>query len=222
MIISAKETTLAYRCPCCGSYIMSLVGIFSLTGDLIKLKCSCGGSELTVSYTAQGKIRLTVPCIVCPHDHNYVISSNSFFGNDLFTLSCAYTGVNICFIGGKDNVIKAADDSEKELMRLLEESGLDDFDRLRSEDTKGDGGMFGDMSTLYDMSRFLLCELADEDKVVCRCKKGEAGVYDLALVGDEDNSVRFACEKCGASACYRAADLFYSDGNIRIEMLYLI
>lgn len=222
MIIGAKETTVAYRCPCCGSYIMSLVGIFSLSGDLIKLKCSCGGSVLTVSYTSEGKIRLTIPCIICPHDHNYVISSNTFFGHDLFTLNCAYTGVDVCFIGGKDAVMRAADDSEKELMRLLEESGLDDFDRLRSADTTGDGGLFGDAATLYDMSRFLLTELSDEGKVICRCKKGEIGEYDLALAGDENDSVRFTCDKCGASACYPAKDLFFSDGSIRLETLYLI
>ncbi|MHB1151040.1 MAG: hypothetical protein ACYCWE_00780 [Eubacteriales bacterium] len=222
MIIGAKETTVAYRCPSCGSYIMSLVGIFSLSGDLIKLKCSCSGSELNVTYTSDGKIRLTVPCIVCPHDHNYVISSNTFFGRELFKLSCAYTGVDVCFIGSKDAVMRAADESEKELMRLLEESGLDDFDRLKTEDTAGSGGLFGDAATLYDMSRFLLHELADEDKVVCRCKKGEAGDYELALVGDEEDSVRFICDKCGSSACYPAAELFFSDGSIRLESLYLI
>lgn len=222
MIIDAKETTVAYRCPSCGSYIMSLVGVFSLSGDLIKLKCSCSGSVLTVCYTGDGKIRLSVPCIVCPHEHNYVISSAAFFGRDLFKLSCAYTGVDICFIGNKDAVLKAADESEKELMRLLEESGLDDFDKLKSEDTSGSGSLFGGAATLYDMSRFLLHELADEDKVICRCKKGEEGSYELAVLGDEDDSVRFFCEKCGASACYPASELFFSDGAMRLEKLYLM
>ena len=221
MIINAKETTVAYRCPNCGLYIMSLVGIFTLSGDLIKLKCSCSKSELKISYTSEGKIRLTVPCIVCPHDHNYIISSNAFFERGMLKLSCAYTGVDICFIGSNDAVMKAADDSEKELMRLLEESGLDDFDKLKSEDTRG-SRIYGDGSTLYDMCRFLLFELADENKIICRCKKGVEGEYDLALVGDEDDSVRFICEKCGSSACYPAAELFSSDGTILPEALYLI
>ena len=44
MILDVKQTTAAYRCPHCGSGVMSAVGLFSLTGaaDMVKLKCDCG------------------------------------------------------------------------------------------------------------------------------------------------------------------------------------
>ena len=51
MIIDQKKTTLAYRCPHCGAVPTSMVGAFSLSGDLFKLKCSCGNSHLTVEKT---------------------------------------------------------------------------------------------------------------------------------------------------------------------------
>ena len=45
MIINPKETTVAYRCPACGAGVMSAVGIFALSAEMIKLKCTCGQSE---------------------------------------------------------------------------------------------------------------------------------------------------------------------------------
>ena len=59
MIIDQKKTTLAYRCPHCGAVPTSMVGAFSLSGDLFKLKCSCGNSHLTLEKTNDDKI---FPC----------------------------------------------------------------------------------------------------------------------------------------------------------------
>ena len=47
MVISPKQTTIAYRCPVCGTGVISAVGMFSLSADMIKLKCTCGKSEQT-------------------------------------------------------------------------------------------------------------------------------------------------------------------------------
>ena len=55
MILKSKETTVAYRCPVCGKNIISVVGIFMLSGDLIKLKCDCGVSELTITSNSDLK-----------------------------------------------------------------------------------------------------------------------------------------------------------------------
>jgi len=63
MVLNPKETTLAYRCPHCGAGVMSIVGLFTLTADMLKLKCDCGKSELTVVYS-DGKVRLTEKAFV--------------------------------------------------------------------------------------------------------------------------------------------------------------
>ena len=44
MVLKPKESIVSYRCPKCGTTVMSMVGTFALSGDLIKLKCSCGES----------------------------------------------------------------------------------------------------------------------------------------------------------------------------------
>lgn len=61
MILNSKETTIIYRCPHCGLSVVSVVGIFTLSGDMVKLKCDCGGSALVLTHTSDGKVRLTCP-----------------------------------------------------------------------------------------------------------------------------------------------------------------
>ena len=48
MVLEKKQTTIAYRCPTCGAGIMSAVDIFALSAPMVKLKCSCGCSEMTI------------------------------------------------------------------------------------------------------------------------------------------------------------------------------
>jgi hypothetical protein len=95
MIIQSKETTLAYRCPVCGKFIFGMAGLFTLTGDLIKLKCDCGGSELKIAYSADRKLRITVPCLFCPDPHTYVIGADAFFDRELLALGCTYSNMDI-------------------------------------------------------------------------------------------------------------------------------
>ena len=56
MILDPKQTTVAYRCPHCGAGVMGLVGLFTLSADMIKLKCTCGESEMSIVYSKDGKV----------------------------------------------------------------------------------------------------------------------------------------------------------------------
>ena len=67
MVLDSKQTTVAYRCPHCGMGVMSAVNLFALSADMVKLKCTCGKSEMTVVMSkTDSKVRMTVPCLVCP------------------------------------------------------------------------------------------------------------------------------------------------------------
>ncbi len=193
MILTSKETTLAYRCPVCGTSIISLVGLFALSGDLIKLKCPSGCSELSVVRTKDQKVRLTVPCLLCPKPHVYTLSETVFFERDLFALSCTYSGIDIAFIGTKDKVMNALAESEKELLDLLSEAGLDDFNSLRlqnEEDTP-----FTDPE-IEDIVRFVLSDLDEEGKIYCSCPDEDKGPYTFDFTNE---GVLIECETCGAS-----------------------
>ena len=186
MVLDKKETTVAYRCPVCGASVMSMIGIFALTADLIKLKCPCGESELELVYTRDKKIRLNVPCLFCPTPHSYIISSQMFFERDLFTIPCNYSGIDICFIGRQDKVQEAMKKSEKELLEML---GDHDFESLA--DVRGKNLELTDPQVL-DIVMYVVRELADEGAIECGCD-GD-GDYDVEI---HDDHVRLCCNKCG-------------------------
>ena len=78
MILENKQTSVAYRCPSCGKTVKSMIGAFSLSGDLLRLKCPCGESDMTIERRRDKKIRLTIPCFLCPRPHVYTVSESIF------------------------------------------------------------------------------------------------------------------------------------------------
>ncbi len=186
MIIDQKKTTLAYRCPHCGAVPTSMVGAFSLSGNLFKLKCACAESHMTVEKTTDGKLRLTVPCVICPHPHSYLISNNVFFGSDIFVIPCSLSGVDICFIGNERAVADAVLRSNEEIMKSLGEAGIDEFkDEIRNDYDPA----------IYDMVSYVISDLCEEGKIICRCENGQ-GEYVATI---DNGCVRVECKNCGAS-----------------------
>lgn len=193
MILDKKETTLAYRCPHCGSTVTSIVGVFSLTGDMLRLRCPCRESELTLTYTPDKKIRLSVPCIACPQPHNYVIGQSTFFSRDtgVFRLPCSFTGIDVCFIGTPEKVSAAVEDANRELVRMMQEAGLDDLSRIRDDD---EINVERDPQ-IEDIIRYAVSELNDEGKIKCCCQNNAIAKFDFRL---HDGKVTVYCEECMA------------------------
>ena len=99
MVLNTRQTTVAYRCPDCGAGVMSAVSLFNLSADMVKLKCTCGKSELKLIYNRDDTVRLTVPCLICSKPHTFTVKTGVFFSEELFVLPCPYSDVNICFTG---------------------------------------------------------------------------------------------------------------------------
>ncbi len=202
MVLNSKETTIAYRCPVCGKFILGIVGIFTLSGDLIKLKCDCGGSELTVAYTSERKLRITAPCMFCPSPHTYVISSDAFFDRELLALSCTFSSVDVCFIGKKDKVLEAARAADRELLELIEEMGFDSFDEFMTgknsvsdhSNDNVDADYRIDYAQIEEVVHFMLTELSEDGDILCGCHEGDTARYDFEFQGD---SVKIFCHTCG-------------------------
>ena len=189
MVLNKKETTVAYRCPECGCAVMSMVGIFALTADMLRLKCPCGQSEMDIIYTKDKKIRLNVPCFTCPSPHTYMVSSQIFFERDLFTLPCAYSGLDMCFIGKQENVQNAMKEAEEELLEML---GDTDFATLSQ--SRGEKRELSDPQ-VFDVVMYVVHELADEGAIHCKCRDGE-GDYEVDI---SDDHLLVYCTKCNAS-----------------------
>lgn len=197
MILTEKETTLAYRCPRCGAGVLSMVGIFSLSGDLLKLKCSCGESELPIERQSDGKVRLSVPCIVCAKPHVFLLGQNNFFRRekrDVFRLPCPYTGLDLCFVGEKDDVQNALQEADDALLALMRDAGLEDIEQLHAGDEMLDAREQDPQ--VADIVRYAIRELDDEGKITCNCQNNAISDYQFRL---HDGDVTIWCEECGAT-----------------------
>lgn len=184
-----KETTIAYRCPSCGQQVFSIVGVFALSGDMIKLKCECGQSELLLAYTPDGKVRITAPCFLCNSPHQYVVSRDLFLSKDLFVLTCACSDAPICLTGQHDKVAEAAREADADLKARLTEAGLSDFSDLHPQrdvpSTEPEDA---------DAVQFAFSSLCEENAILCNCTDG--GDYTYELMTD---SVLFYCRGCGCT-----------------------
>ena len=103
---------------------------------------------------------------------------------------CPYSGVDICFIGKKENVDKSIEASNQELNALLNGA---DFTALTDPRPKND--LFNDPQIL-DIVMYVINELQAEGEICCRCPEGEHGEYMIDILEDH---VHLACKKCGAS-----------------------
>lgn len=212
MVLSNKETTVSYRCPVCGSTVTSIVGIFSLTADMIRLKCPCGGSHMEIVYTKDKKLRLTVPCLLCPKPHNFLVSSSMFFERDLFALPCSYSGIDVCYIGRQDKVADAMEESGKELLRMLGDTSLDRLARARDSERHE----LTDPQVL-EIVLYVIHDLADEGKVKCRCGDG-CGDYDVEI---DDDHLTVRCKDCGAAAVIGTASVTAANDFLSCDELIL-
>ena len=211
MVLENKQTTVAYRCPHCGAGVMSAVGIFNLSADMLRLKCSCGHSEMTVVYKKDGQVRFTVPCILCPTPHNFTVSSKIFFGKELFVLPCPYSDINICMMGDTNHVKAELSRTELELMDMLEKTGLESFDELKTEQYISD-------PQVTEIVTYVIKELDEEGNIHCRCDDGEEGEYDAEIRRD---GIFVSCRKCGASKLIPTDSLISANDFLNADSLEL-
>ncbi len=214
MVLDNKNTTVAYRCPECGAGVMSVVGLMKLSSAMVKLKCDCGGSEMTVVYSRDSegaKVRFTVPCMICPNPHNYTVNSSVFWGKELFVLSCPYTDLSVAMMGEENKVKAELARTELELLDALEESGVDSFSALRGSEEMSD-------PQVLDIITFVIKDLDDEGKIKCRCADGEEGDYEIEFL---PTSLRISCKKCGASKEIETQSLIQAHEFLNIDSLTL-
>ena len=197
MILNSKETAVIYRCPHCGLSVVSVVGIFTLSGDMVKLKCDCGHSALVLTHTRDGKVRLSVPCLACGKEHTYVISETAFFEKKVLNLSCTFTGIDICFVGGKDDALIALKENDRELEQIMREAGIEDFDGFHNENEFP----LTDPET-ENLVHFMLEEFKADGCIHCKCPPGK-GNYDFRFLNED---VLVFCTECNANTIVPLGD----------------
>ncbi len=225
MVIESKQTTVAYRCPECGAGVMSVVGLFSVSADMINLKCTCGKSHMNIVYRKNdGQMRLSVPCIFCNKPHTFNVSEKMFFSKDIFLLPCPYSDINIGFVGEANNVKAELARTELELLDMLEENGIDNFSGMNGEEQS-----LSDPQVM-DVVSYIVRELDAEGKIFCRCYPDgreplpdgvldrEDSEYEIEITED---SIIVKCAKCGASREIPADSLLTAHAFLNSDQLIL-
>lgn len=210
MILEPKKTTLAYRCPSCGAGVMSAVGLFDLTAEKFKLKCSCSESAMTVVYTDDSKIRLSAPCVFCPKPHTYTVSSSLFFKDDIFIFPCPYTDMTIAAAGELNQVKAELSRSELELLEILEKSGINSFAELKS-----DGEELS--SEAQEILLYAISSLSEDGKIECACEDFN-GDYEVSFAGE---GVIVKCKRCGAQKILQGGSLTAAQDLLCADKLIL-
>lgn len=191
--------------------VMSVVDIFNLSADMVKLKCTCGQSEMTVVRARDGKIRFTVPCILCPKPHNFTVSSSLFFNKELFVLPCPYSDINICMMGDINYVKAELSRSELELLDLLEKSGLSGFGDIHGDEVLTD-------PQIREIVTYVIKELDEEGRIRCKCADGSSGEYDAEI---QKEGIRVSCAKCGATKLIPTDSLISASEFLNADSLEL-
>ena len=228
MVLNEKRTTVAYRCPDCGGGIMSAVGLFNLSADMVKLKCTCGKSELKIVYNRDGTVRLTVPCLICSQPHTFTVNSSLFFSDELFVLPCPYSDINIAFTGEMNSVKAELARTELELLDMLEENGITDFSALH-----GDEKDLPDPQIL-DIILFVIDDLDAEGKIYCLCHadpaEGKAPDGDYGEWNEEESryeaeiteeGIKLTCRVCGASTVIPTDSMLSAHAFLNADSIHL-
>ena len=215
MVLNTKQTTVAYRCPHCGAGVMSAVSPFTLRGNMVRLKCTCGNSVMEIEPAGEGKVRLTVPCIICPKPHHYTVSEKILFGEDLFVLPCAYSDINIAAMGELNHVKAELARTELELLDLMEEHGIGDFAALHEQAEAS----VSDPQVL-EILMFVIRDLDEEGKIYCHCERreGEPGDFEVEVTPE---GVCVTCKTCGASKTLPADSLLSAHDFLNADSLTL-
>jgi hypothetical protein len=173
------------------------IGRFANSAGLLRLKCSCEKkSFLDITPSAEGKIKLSVPCLFCKSNHSYVVSESVFFDREISLLNCPYSGMDIAFIGLEEKIAGELSRTESEITRLLTGFDAESITDIQPSEMNEDE-ILPDPA-VYDTLRFVVKDLEEEGRVKCLCSNGK---YDLRFT---DDGIQVFCENCGATYTFKA------------------
>ena len=216
MKLTDKNISIGYKCPSCGGTVLGPDGFFSLSGDLFRLKCDCEeGSEVCITR-AGGKAKISVPCILCGENHSFTINENGTF-SPLVALSCRVSGLEIGFIGTKEDIENGMKKTDRLLKNAVEENGFDSVDAFlcakRAAKKEAEGLDNEEMTALMTV----LAELNDEGDITCHC--GKCDDPNVEITSDE---VLISCPVCNASGripLVKVRDPYALSEIMRIELI---
>ena len=186
-----KRKQIAYRCPDCGVATVGFFGKIATVSDMLRLRCECEKSALTIQKQRDGGIKLTTPCVYCKDEHAFVISDDISERSGTTKLPCPYSGMNILFLADSEDMERELEGSANELAAIMTALEADDISDIQPQDV--DEAEASPDPAIYDIFNFLLRDLEADGAVKCPC---DSGKYDLRFTSD---GMEIYCVHCGAS-----------------------
>lgn len=178
MIIQAT-TALALRCPECGKIKYYTLSFFSFAGRnrTVRFSCDCGTPLLSVATRDRKVFYFQLDCLMCETKHLYQYFFREIWSPDVICLFCEETGIEVGFIGPRQQVKKYMAKQEKSLREMAEDLGFSDY--------------FSNPEVMYE-TLDCLHKMASEGRLSCQCGSLEIEVEIF------DDRVELRCSDCGA------------------------
>lgn len=193
-MITKFERQVAYVCMTCGGAVSRSISPFIFSGrKSITVICPlCMSPCLDVADFGK-YYSFNAACNVCGDVHHREFLKSDFWNKKLLTVSCDNTGINCCFIGGKEETKNAYLQARAELhqLELEEEEYFDDYDSADGDHDK---------SALIALICEVLHFMTENYSVFCKC--GSADVcYNVV-----DDKICMRCNSCGSTRVFEPTD----------------
>lgn len=233
----ASKTIAAFRCPQCGSGILSAVGITNIAASAGRVILRCSDSECPASKADKGdtsfcmdvraafregetKLDISVPCIFCKKPHVYSAAADMIEARSRdegsLALTCPVSGIDLGFIGEENHVKAELARAELELLNQLDENNVSDMDDFRNEE-----GSLPDPE-ITDIINFVVRDLESEGKIFCGCVPNDdgscSGEYETV---PGPGYVTVSCSKCGRARVIPAVSLISAHSLLEISSMTL-
>ncbi|MGI6685630.1 MAG: hypothetical protein ACOX47_09225 [Bacillota bacterium] len=170
-------TVLALSCPQCGKLNFHAISLFAFSSKKsLCFDCDCEKSSVTISTAKYKKFVLKTGCTMCEADHTYYLKYKELFSPEILSLVCLETGLEIGFIGSKDQVMAKANQQEKSLSDLVEGGNLEDF--------------FDNPEIMLQVLEYVH-RISEKGLLACKC--GNSNI-DLDILPDR---LEMVCNDCG-------------------------
>lgn len=169
-------STVAYKCPVCGSIEFNYISIFDFSGKKgYTVSCSCNKGFVKIITKSNKKCMISMPCIACNGMHYYTLEFATLWTERISTFTCPNTGIELCFIGNDDVVRKSVDQYELQMDLLMNDIGYDDY-------FVNNTVMLDTIDRIHD--------IAEKGNLFCQCGNDD---IDLQMYSDR---VELVCQKC--------------------------
>jgi len=200
MIINTG-TVFALICPHCGRVNFHAVSFFAFSGrKCISFDCDCEKNTVIISRAKKKKFVLQTGCGMCETEHTYSFKYKEFFSPEVMPLLCLETGLEIGFIGPKDQVVARANRHDYTFGGAVEAGGFEVF--------------FDNPDIMLQVLEYLN-RISEKGSLVCKCGNNN---IDLDILPDR---LEMICQDCGNKGVVFAKskeDLLTLKGLGKIEL----